>query len=184
MMRYNDVEYYAFTERENIEMTTLEFRVCLEKVLRGDKGALERIYEENFHFIYYTALSVLRDKDEAYDVAMTVVEKLIRYPSDPVAIRNHKGLLYRMTKNASYNFLKSKRFITGIHDGLMASPVSDDLWLIEIVETLSEDEREVFIRHCIWGFSLKEIAKETGKSLSTVNRLYKSVKIKIKALCF
>ena len=102
-MRYNDVEYYAFTERENIEMTTLEFRVCLEKVLRGDKGALERIYEENFHFIYYTALSVLRDKDEAYDVAMTVVEKLIRYPSDLVAIRNHKGLLYRMTKNASYN---------------------------------------------------------------------------------
>ena len=87
-----------------------------------------------------------------------------------------------MTRNMSFNFLKRKSRQTELsyNDDVAISDVNDVLWLEDIFSILSEEEREIFIRHVIWDMKLKSIAKELEKPYGSVRKKYAGIKCKIK----
>lgn len=165
-------------------MTSIEFARIIERLQNKDIGALKILYEQFFQRIYYTALSIVKSEQDAYDTAMNVMMKLIDYSSNPYQIKNHIGLLITMTKNEAKDFLRKYEKYVNIEDieEIAAADLKDRLWLHDILNELSEDERELFIAHCVWDQKLKEIALESGKSYITVKRAYAEIKRKIKRI--
>lgn len=165
-------------------MTNIEFARVIERLQNKDIGALKILYEQFFQRIYYTALGIVKSEQDAYDTAMNVMMKLIDYPSDPYQIKNHIGLLITMTKNQAIDDLRKKNGYVIVEDmeEIAAADMKDRLWLHDILNELSEEERELFTAHCIWDKKLKDIASESGKSYITVKRAYAEIKRKIKRI--
>lgn len=164
-------------------MTNEKFCRLVYRLVHNDVSALREIYEEYFQAIQYTALGITKNKSDAYDVAVNVLMRLIDYPSDPYAIHNHVGLLISMTKHEALNFVKKSRRSLQFDEHMEAAPLHEDrhaLWIYDILNVLTEEEREIFTDHCIWGKRLKAVCKERGISYRTVSRIYANIKAKIK----
>ncbi len=165
-------------------MTNKEFARLIERLKNKDIGAIKILYEQFFQRIYYTALGVVKNENDAYDIAMDIIMKLVDYPSDPYEIRNHVGLLITMTKNKTKDFLRRHTCSVNIEDiyDIADTDTKDQSWLRDILKELSENERDLFIEHCVWNKTLKDVAHDSGKSYITVKRAYAEIKEKIKRL--
>lgn len=166
-------------------MNTKEFIGVLVRLLNKDMDALKIVYEQFFQKIYKTAFSVVKNSEDAYDLSLNVIMKLIEYPSNPYLIDNHIGLIISMTKNEAIDFLrKEDRHIKSefINDLVIAKEQTDNLWFEDILKVLTDSETEIFIEHCIWGKKLKLIAIEKGMSYITIKRRYAEIKIKVNEL--
>lgn len=166
-------------------MTNEKFCRLLDRLRHNDMSALKSIYEEYFQIIRYTALSITKNADDAYDVATDVIMKLKDYSSNPYAIQNHVGLLKSMTKHEALNFIRKNNHTQSFSDFIevaTASVDNNDLWMQDIFSVLTEEEKEVFLEHCIWGNQLKAICKAKGVSYRTIARIYAEIKDKIKQI--
>lgn len=167
-------------------MTNDKFCRLLDMLIHGNMTALKAIFEEYFQSIEYTALKIAKNESDAYDIAVNVIMKLTAYSSDPYAIHNHIGLLINMTKHEALNLLKKKAFTVPFDERIEFvkgnNSNSDLLWIGDILRVLSEDEKNIFIQHCVWGESLKLICKRKGVSYRTIARIYSGIKAKIKKL--
>lgn len=163
-------------------MTNKEFCLCIEQLQNNDMSALSALYEEYFQKIKIYALSFTKDTQSAYDIAMNVMVKMVDFDGDPNQIKNHVAYLMAIAKNESLNFIKHNLRNTQINFEIYNGTQSDEntLWLNDILDTLNEEEREVFVSHCIWGINLRDIAKQKQKSYPTIIRIYTSIKNKIK----
>ena len=75
-------------------MTAKEFNRCLD-ALPNDRNALEKIYNEYYLQLVYTALSMTKNREAAYDIASTVMLKLAGYRRTEW-INSPAGFLIRM----------------------------------------------------------------------------------------
>lgn len=166
-------------------MTNDKFCNLLDRIIHNDISALKAIYEEYFSKVQYTALNIVNNESDAYDIAENVFMKLIDYPSNPYAIHNHIGLLISMTRHEALNYLRRRAQSVAFDDKSEVATARVDgnsLWFQDILNLLSEEERLIFTEHCIWGKSLKVISKEKGISYRTIVRTYADIKGKIKQL--
>jgi len=165
-------------------MTNEQFIRCIEKLQSGDINALASVYKQYFGKIYYTAYNILQSKDDAYDVATDVILGLVHYGGNPKEIKNHVGFLITATKNKAYDFIRRSQKTAYGEEALkeVATHISDSLWFDEIINVLTDKERQIFIEYVIWGKSLKKIATELRLPYITIKRYYSQIKTKIKAL--
>ena len=163
-------------------MTNKEFCLCIERLQNNDLQALSVLYDEYFQKLKYYALSFVIDMSIAYDIAMNIMLRLVDYKGDPVCIKNHVAYLMTIAKNEALNFIKKNlRNIQTSSEFYNSAQVDENtLWLNDILEALTDEEREVFVSHCIWGVNLMDIAKQRHKSYPTIIRVYASIKNKIK----
>ena len=54
------------------------------------------------------------------------------------------------------------------------------MWREDLFRLLTKEEWDLFLRHTVWGFSLKDAAKEIGMHYTTAKRRYRSVKQKVR----
>lgn len=165
-------------------MTNEEFRVLLLRIKSNDIAALGDIYNEYFQKLRYTSFCIVKDYNVAYDIAMNALLKFVDYPFDVNSIRNYVGLLIKITKNESLNYVKrEKRQVEfDVNFKRFQYIPNDNLWIKDVITELTEEENEVFIEHCICGLRLKVIAKKLGKSYINVVRIYSRIKYKLKQL--
>ena len=166
-------------------MNTEEFRKIIKRLQEGDKPALEQLYKEYFGKIYALALSDIRNSQDAYDIAMTVILKLSEYRGMADNIENHIGFIIVTTKNAVKDYIRHKKFCVDYdldQCNFNIKLVHDDLWLHDILNILTSEEKEIFVMHIILDKSLKSIAKDYGVSYITIKRKYLLIKEKIKHL--
>lgn len=163
-------------------MTNGEFILLLAQLKKGNANALKRIYEGYFYRLYYTALGQVHNSQDAYDIAMTVIEKLWNYTGNPYEITNHVGLLVQMTKNSARDFLrKSNKIVNSdILPFVGSDKMHDNLWAEDILHILTSEEYKIFVDHIVWKKKLKELAKELNCSYASIKRRYAEIKNKIK----
>ncbi len=165
-------------------MNTEEFRLLVKRIKKGDLSALEKLYSAYFARIYACALYEVRNRDDAYDIAMNVILRLCDYPGDPGGIRNPVGLLMTMTRNAVKDHYRRQNFYVQLGDSarLPQKEEQGTLWFDDIMQSLTEEERALFMSHAVWGKPLREIAQESGKSYITVRRAYGRIKKKLRKI--
>jgi len=159
-------------------VTTLDFNKKIIAVQEGDKEAMKGIYDEYYAFIYYTALSYLKNNVMAEDVASDVLITLFTKHDTKKYVKNPKTYLYVMTINKCKNLTKSNQknddqFEFGV---VVDGDSQTDFGFVEINQLLiklPDLERNILLMHVLWGFSFVEIAKKLNLSLSTVKRKYK-----------
>lgn len=157
-----------------------EFIKIIDRLQRKDKSALLLIYEEYFEKIYALAFSEVRNRQDAYDIAMVVIMKLCDYRGAPNEITNHIGLMIRMTRNTVKDYFRKKSFYSNCDYETAVSQTNDNFWLDDILNELTEEERDLFFLHVVWGRKLKDIATEKGKPYISIRRTYNLIKEKIR----
>lgn len=90
-------------------MTAKEFNRCLD-ALPNDRNALEKIYNEYYLQLVYTALSMTKNREAAYDIASTVMLKLAGYRRTEW-INSPAGFLIRMVHNVTKDYFRIYWFI-------------------------------------------------------------------------
>lgn len=161
-----------------------EFVDTLKKLKGGDKTALSSIYHAYFSKIYFTAFWAVKNRDDAYDIAMNVIMRLCDYAGDPAQVRNPDGLMATMTKNEANDYFRRKRHcvVADMERLEVSKTETDTLWMADLADCLTEWEREILIEHVVWGKQLKEIAQAKGKPYIRLKREYAAIKKKIKKL--
>jgi RNA polymerase sigma-70 factor (ECF subfamily) len=147
----------------------------------GDQEAFKQIYTLHSRALYYFARRLLRDKEEAEDIVVSIFIKLLNKKNDFEKLADVKSFLYTATRNACFDHLRKVKPINLNEDSeeleIMADEHSLENELIKAkvlqviyaeVESLPAQCKEVFKALFIDGKSTNQIAQEMGLSTQTV----------------
>ena len=159
-------------------MTTGSFIKIIQEAQSGNRKSFQDLYDEYFGKLCTTAYRLVRDRDAAYDIASDVILKLLEYKRDIALVKNHIAYIVTMVKNQSRDYLAKRNRELSVaeiwHREEKAS--TDMLWLEDIFQVLTEEEKEIFILYYVWDFSLKKVALQMKITYGAV----KAKKLKIK----
>lgn len=146
----------------------------MKQLARGDASAFESIYKKTQKAVYYTALSVLRDRALAEDVMQSTYLKIIKSASSYREGTDAVAWIKRICRNEALNLKKKREHETYIDErsnlGVFGTEQTDDYGLlIDLArKTLPQDEFEVLILVTAAGYKRREVAELMNIPLSTV----------------
>lgn len=154
----------------------------------NDRKHFERLMLKHLDASYNLALWLLRDASEAQDVVQVAYMKAFEHFSTFTG-GNAAGWILTIVRNTAYNWLNKHKnnnnlisFEEALHSSQSTSPVTlyamnpeeivsaatSNAQIMELMESLSIDFREVLFLREIEGYSYKEISEITQVSKGTV----------------
>lgn len=146
----------------------------MKKLSNGDATAFESIYNKTKKAVYYTALSVLRDRSLAEDVMQSTYLKVIQNASSYREGTDVAAWITRISRNEALNLKKKRGHELYVdereNEGAFGTRRTDDYGLIIDLarKTLPQDEFEVLILVAAAGYKRREVAELMEIPLSTV----------------
>ena len=161
----------------------------LKEIANGNVEALEQLYNETRSYVFRFAFSIMKNKDDAEDIMQDTYVNINRYADKYSANQTPMAWIMTITKNLCMNRLKKQnRYemtdIADVEESLVGDNevAFNNLLLKEIIESLNDEERQIFILHSIEDMKFKEISKVLDMKLSTVlskyNRAIKKIREK------
>ena len=130
----------------------------------------ETVYSNYADMVYRLALSYLNHKEDAEDVVQDVFTKYMCGLHFPMDKEHEKAWFIRVTINQCHDSLRRRKHRTHASlDEMEDYQVSEPeipFMLEETLQNLPEKYRAVIILHYLEGFSVPEIAKMCGISVS------------------
>ncbi|MCM1368217.1 MAG: sigma-70 family RNA polymerase sigma factor [Roseburia sp.] len=169
-------------------MTKEKFNELLHKLQIGDMYALEPLYNEFHSNMVASAIFIVHNEADADDVASEALLKLIAYakrkkPDDHVL--NPGGFMYVITRTTALDYLRKKRDSLNVEDTEvcatedLSKQVIDKYDLIRAMSDLTDEERELAIRHFLFGEKIKEINKDLDIHYDSIRRKLREIRRKI-----
>lgn len=130
--------------------------------------------------LVYTALSMTKNREAAYDIASTVMLKLAGYRRTEW-INSPAGFLIRMVHNVTKDyFRKENRCMEALPEEIAAaSDLNSQLFYEDAMDSFTAEEK-LIVTERLWGYKLKEIARRKHYSYATIKRRYSVIKQKLK----
>ena len=136
----------------------------------------DEIFDMYFSRIYNKILGMVKNKEDAEDIAqdvfLTVYKNLSKF-------RNESGIytwVYRIAINKTYDFFRKKKETFELNEEVLSIEDNEDVTvkivLEEKLQLISEREREIILMKDIYGYKLREISKIKDMKLSTVKSVY------------
>lgn len=150
----------------------------IEGILKGDKERLDELISLYGKLVYYVANNILveshekRYLDECYDdVFISLWFNMDCYDDEKgslkswiVSITKYKAIdIKRKISNHNKNF-EYKDEITHIEKDLSLENIENNELIEDLLNTLDDMDREIFLKRYLKGFSIDEIAQELGYS--------------------
>lgn len=125
--------------------------------------------------LYRVAYQYTRNRSEAEDITQDVFVAMLKkmhFKSE----EHLKAWLIRVVINKSINYLKSSRKkVLSLDENIDVEAKHSETDEIEELQELPEFDRSVIYLYYYEGYSIKEIAKITGKSANSINiRLFRA----------
>ncbi|MGL5258766.1 MAG: RNA polymerase sigma factor [Lachnospiraceae bacterium] len=154
----------------------------IRKVQNGNKEILNLIVEKYYNDIYRFCLYLIADEFEAYDITQTVFLKFIQYV-DSYKYKNLKGYLLIIARNLCRDYwtYSNKSLVTYDSEQLdivaidnKMDEVVNHVYLYELLQKLSKEQREVIVLHLYEDMKFKDIAYMIGVNGSTIKSRYQA----------
>lgn len=169
----------------------IEDEVLLERVLRGDDRAFEKLVEKYKKRIYYLAYKMTRDHDSADELAQESFVKAYQALSSFKKGYSFYTWIYRICVNLTINFLKREKytvstdyisdkdllpFANNVSNQLEKMITSEQAAVVkQALETLPPDQKAVFILKTFDNMTYEQMAHVMGCSIGTImSRLYRA----------
>lgn len=136
---------------------------------------VEALYRRYGPMVVRRCRFLLRDDDEAADVAQEVFVRLLKH-RERLDDRHPSSLLYRIATNLSLNRIRDRRRRPELPGDLLLDRIArlDDLDAPLLLDRLfgrqPESTRTMAVLHHVDGLTLEEVARECGLSVSGVRR--------------
>ncbi len=150
----------------------------ITKFIEGEASAFDEIYERTRKPVYYTALSVLRDRWLAEDVMQATYLAVLQNIGSYKAGTNAVAWIVTIAKNKALNLKKSRlreQPVDERENELMFGTAQPDAYgeLTDLARRiLDDDEFSVLMLITACGYKRREIAAMLGMPTSTVSWKY------------
>jgi len=164
-------------------------RKCLTEIKNGNQEGNDNLFDLTFFHLLGVARNYLIDKSKAEDVVMDAYEKVLKYINTYNENENGYNWLCRIVQNAAFaqnNIDKKNQMIVdsviSVYNEIDEKPVSLDVKmdLMNAIERLDNDGKDLIFSYYFLGKKLGEIAKEKGISAPAtkkrIDRLVKKLK--------
>lgn len=168
-------------------MNNKKLDTVIKALKRGDDNAFDIMYEETKSIVFYTALDVLKDRALAEDIMQDTYLKVLKELDRYTFNQGFRGWIKTIAKNISinaYNKRKKEVNVTVDDSPYLFTTDNDDLenryFLNKLLKTLSDDERQIVMRHAVYQETHKAIASSMDMPLGTVLWKYQQALKKLK----
>lgn len=156
------------------------------------KHWLEDIYRDHRRGLFGLALSVVREAAAAEDAVHEAFARLAKQRDRPSG--DELAYVYKAVRNAAIDQTRRRQtrpIPTDDMASLFETPTIDhpdqraetsetQTMLMQAIDNLPTDEREAVVMRSFGGLTFKQIAKATGKPMTTVSSQYQRALIKLK----
>lgn len=168
-------------------MKKVRMNHLLIEIGKGNDKAFEEFYYETSKGVYALLYPYFKNnfdtEDVLQDVYIIVKQKAHLYKKDTDA----RAWLFQIAKNQALNYLRNKKKdverISSLQKDLL-TPKKSSKWestlFLIMQQILSEEEYQIVIKHVIFSFKHKDIAKELNLPLGTVLSKYQSALNKLR----
>lgn len=149
---------------------------------------LEEIYLRYRNLLYIQANRILHNHADAEDALQNTFLKLYRhaYELDTCCEARLKGYLLISVKNSAIDiYRKKEQCVVTSPDSLAETEMipSKENHVLDCINSLPENYRNVIILKVIYGYSTEETARILNVSVVNVNKMYQRAKGKLETLC-
>lgn len=149
----------------------------------NNRVAFERLYSRYYQLVYGIAFSIVKNKQDAEDIAQTVFAKIYTMEKSKLPTKHEASWLYSITKNETINFLKKSRHNISLEDIYEIEDNNDEINCIidkesydKRIRGLSNKEKEIISLKVLANLSFDEIGKMLEIPTGTVKwKYYKSL---------
>lgn len=152
-----------------------------DRLIKGDKKVIDRLYEMYHARIFHFALSFLKNEEDSYDIVQEVFVKLCEKRSSFRKDTNIDALMFTMAKNTILSVFRKRaseqKYIEflGHHMQINTDATSEQVdysflkaQYESVIPQLPTKRKEIFMLSREKGLTNKEIAKLKGISEKTV----------------
>jgi len=136
----------------------------------------DAIFEQYFDRIYYKVLSIVKNPEDAEDIAQEVFMSVYRNLSKFREESNIYTWIYKIAINKTYDFFRKKKVELDLNEDILSledgTSAETSVLLEEKLKKISKQEREIVLMKDIYGYKLKEIAEMKNMNISTVKSVY------------
>ena len=183
--------FIKVTGGRSMSLTGAEGQIVLEEALvqasAGTQEALAALYAGTRTAVYGLALSIVKNRQDAEDVMQEVYVRLWQGAYRPEG--KPMAWLLTVTRNLALDCLR-RHHENALPPGMLdnrpgaavcgalepgwgsAVTVEDRLLLETLLDSLSEEERQIVVLHALWGLKHRETAAQLGLPLGTVLAKY------------
>lgn len=153
---------------------------CIAKIAAGDQDALTPLYQQTSAAVYGIALSILKNKQDAEDILQDTYIQIWNAASSYTPCGKPLAWIFTIARNlALMRMREQSRTVTMAPESWQslfadepAVTHEDRLMLASLLETLSDQERQIVILHAMTGLKHREIAALLNLRLPTVLSKY------------
>lgn len=168
-------------------MVNKDIKELVKQLQNGDISVFDDIYYSTKDSVYYTILSIVKDRSLSEDIMqetyLKALEKIHSYKSRS----SFNSWIVTIARNLAINeYNRRKRELkvdpndNELLFGTVESLSEKELLVKEMLEFLSEEEREILVMHVIGDMKHREIAEVLGKPIGTITWKYKEAIHKLK----
>lgn len=150
------------------------------KIAAGDQETLTLLYQQTSAAVYGFALSILKNKQDAEDVLQDTYIQIWHAAGGYMPKGRPLAWIFTITRNLALMRIREQfRTVTiepeswqSLFADEPAVTSEDQLVLASLMETLSDQERQIVVLHAMTGLKHREIAELLNLRLSTVLSKY------------
>jgi len=165
---------------EQVEQGSNHIETLLRRIAAGDSDALVALYERTHAAVYGFALSLCKDVHDAEDVLQETFLRLIESAGRYRPQGKPMAYLLTITKNLATSRLRQRAKAPALTEealdaqlaALPALTETDRITIRDMIELLTDTERQIILLHVLSGLKHREIAALLDCPLSTVLSRY------------
>ena len=153
-----------------------------------NKNAYEMIYKKCNKLVYGIAFSILKNKQDAEDVAQIVFAKIYAIEKDKLPVSNEASWLYTITKNEALTYLRKKHTEFDI-DNMYEIEADDEMSKVidkdsynRLISKLDDKEKEIISLKVLGDLSFEQISRILNEPTGTIKWRYYKAKHTLKLL--
>ncbi len=166
-----------------------QVNIYIFQIAKGSEHALESLSRAISGRMMSVALSILHDRGLAEDALQESFLKIVQKAHTFSSGDNGYAWICKIVQNVSLNILRTERRRKTVNiDECFSLAMSDDVFersrssvdLANGMKTLTMEEQSIIYQRYFMDFTIRDIAKSTGKSKSYVQRLLVTAEEKLR----
>lgn len=156
--------------------TALQMDRWIKAISRGDRDALEKLYDAASAAVYAYALSILKNRHDAEDVLQDCFVTIFRNAGQYKSQDKPMAWIMTITKNHCLKLIRrQQRYVSFENEDWFGDTVADPenkLLLQSCMKVLTSEEQQIVILHAVAGCTHREIARHLNIKQGTVLSKY------------
>ena len=156
-------------------MNKIELEKLVERIMEGDEGAFEEFYNATYRGLYSFIYSRTKNHHTTEDILEDTYAKFRANIHKYKRGTNIIAWICQIGKNISIDYFRKvnregeEELLDNYEYPQNDTNIDDKLYVHQLLNRcLNQEDREIVIKHILWGYTFREIAEDLKKPIGTI----------------